>query len=76
MQRFNIIMSTCVFSYFQNISIHAMLVTTDDFFFLLNNIKEELKAICGKYNRETIQTTYSVSIISCKDMCELYHSDY
>ncbi len=32
----NIITSTCVFSYYDNISVHAMQVTTNEFFFLLN----------------------------------------
>ncbi len=46
----NIITSTCTFLYFQNITVHASLVTTNDFFFLLN-IQDELKVTCGFYNR-------------------------
>ncbi len=64
----NITISTCVFSYYHNISVHTTLVTTNYFFFLLN-IKEELQRTCGKYNHETTRTTYSVSIINCRDLC-------
>ncbi len=56
----SIITSRCIFSHYQNISVHATLVTTNDFFFLLN-IKEELRVTCGKYIRETTKSTYSKS---------------
>ncbi len=67
MSKANIITSTCIFSYYQNISVHATLIPTNDFFFLLN-IKEELRVTCVKYNRETTRMTYTVSIINCKDL--------
>ncbi len=59
---------TCVFYYYNNISVHATLVTINDFFYLLN-IKEELRVTCEQYFHETTRTTYSVSIISHKDLC-------
>ncbi len=65
----NTITSTCNFQYYNRINVHTTLVTTSHFFYLLN-ISEELKITCGKYNRETIQHSYSVSIIKCSDACD------
>ncbi len=65
----NTITSTSTFQYFNKISVHATLVTTNHFFYLLN-IYDELKIICGKYNRETIRHSHSVSIIKHSDACD------
>ncbi len=65
----NTITSTCTFQYFCKISVHATLVTTRHFFYLLN-IYDELKITCGKYNRETIRHSHSVSILKCSDACD------
>ncbi len=62
------ITSTCVFSYYNNINVPATLVSTNEYFYLLN-IKEEIRITCGQFNRETIRKTYSVSIFSHKDLC-------
>ncbi len=64
-----VITFTCTFSYYHNITVHASLVATNDFFFLLNML-DELNVICGLYNRETICSTYSVGIINRKDLCD------
>ncbi len=45
------------------------MVTTNDFFFLLN-IQDKLKVIIRVYNRETIHTTYSFSIVKREDICD------
>ncbi len=55
------ITSTCMFLYYHKITVHASLVTTSDFFYILN-INDELKITCGKYIREI-----SVSIIKWND---------
>ncbi len=57
---------TCTFQYFNKISVHATLVTTSHFLNLLN-IYDELKITCGKYSRETIRQSHSVSIIKRSD---------
>ncbi len=64
-----VITSTCTFVYYQNITVHASLVTTNDFLFLLN-IQEELKVTCGLYNHESIHSAYSVSIVNRKELCD------
>ncbi len=64
-----VVMSTCTFLYYNNITVHASLVTTNHFFFLLN-IQDELKVTCGLYNHETICSTHSVSIVNRKDLCD------
>ncbi len=57
-----------LFLYYHNITIHASLVSTNDFFFL-QNIQDKLKIICGLCNHQTIHSTYSVSIINRKGLC-------
>ncbi len=63
------ITSTCTFLYYHKISIHATLVTTSHFLYLLN-ISDELKITCGKYSRETKRHSHSVSIIKLPDTCD------
>ncbi len=63
------IISTCTFLYYHKISVHATLVTTSHFFYLLN-IYDELKITCGIYSQETKCYSYSVSIIKCTDACD------
>ncbi len=67
----DIITSTCDFSYYHKITAHATLVTTNDFFYLLN-IQDEIKITCEKYNRESVCETHSVSvsIIKRQDVCD------
>ncbi len=65
------IMSTCTFLYYYKITVHASLVTTIHFFYLLN-INDELKITCGKYSRETTLSSHSVSIIKCSDACDCF----
>ncbi len=67
----NVITSTCTFLYYHNITVHASLVTTNDFFFLLN-MQEELKVTCGLYNWETTRSTYSASFVNRKDLCDCF----
>ncbi len=64
-----IIKSTCTFPYFNKIIVHATLVTTSHFFYLIN-IYDELKITCGKYSRETIRHSHSLSIIKRSDACD------
>ncbi len=63
------ITSTCTFLYYHKITIHASLVTTSHFFYLLN-INNELKITCGKYGRQTSCRSHSVSIIKLTDTCD------
>ncbi len=63
------IMSTCTFLSYHKITVHASLVTTSHFSYLLN-INDELKITCGKYSRETTRRSYSVSIIKHTDACD------
>ncbi len=63
------ITSTCTFLYYHKITVHARLVITSHFFYLLN-INYELKITCGKYSRETTCRSHSVSIIKCSDACD------
>ncbi len=63
------ITSTCTFLNYHKISVHATLVTTSHFFYLLN-IKDELKITCGKYSRKTKRHSHSVSIIKRTDACD------
>ncbi len=60
--------STCTFLYFDKITVHASLVTTSHFVYLLN-INDELNITCGKYGRQTTCHSHSVSIIKCTDAC-------
>ncbi len=48
------------------ITVHASLVTTSHFFYLLN-INDELTITCGKYGRQTTRHSHSVSIIKWTD---------
>ncbi len=57
-----------MFSYYNNINVAATLISTQEYFYLIN-IKEEIRIIYGQFQRKTIRKTYSVSIISCKDLC-------
>ncbi len=59
------ITSTCMFLYYHKIIVHASLVTTSYFFYLLN-INDELKITCRKYGRQTTNNT--VSPISVKQL--------
>ncbi len=63
------ITSTCTFLYYHKITVHVSLVTTGNFFYLLN-INDELKITCGKYSRETIHSSHSVIIIKRSDTCD------
>ncbi len=63
------ITSTCTFLYHHKITVHASLVTTSHFFYLLN-INDELKITCGKYGRQTKCHSHSVSIIKQTDTCD------
>ncbi len=63
------ITSTCTFLYYHKISVHATLVTTSHFFYLLS-INDELKITCGKYSRETKRHSHIVSIIKHTDACD------
>ncbi len=65
----NVIISTCEFLYHHKITIHDSLVTTNDFFYLLN-IQDEIKITCGKFNHEAVRETHSLSIIKQKDLCD------
>ncbi len=58
----SVITLTCTFLYYNDITVHATLVTTSQYFYLLN-IFDQLKITCGKYSRETISHSHSVSII-------------
>ncbi len=64
-----VITSTCTFNYYHKITVHASLVTTSHFFYLLN-INDELTITCGKYGRQTTLHSPSVSIIKCTDACD------
>ncbi len=55
-------MSSCTFLYYHKLTVNATLVTTSHFFYLIN-IDDELKIACGKYKRETVHHSQSVSII-------------
>ncbi len=61
--------TTCTFPYYHKITVHASLVTTSHFFYLLN-INDELKVTCRKYDRQTTCRAHSVSIIKCTDTCD------
>ncbi len=63
------ITSTCTFLYYHKITMHASLVTTSHFFYLLN-INDELKITCGKYSRQTTCHSHFVSIIKRTDSCD------
>ncbi len=56
------ISSTCKFLYYHKITVKASLVATSHFVYLLN-INDELNITCGKYGRQTICRSHSVSII-------------
>ncbi len=58
-----------MFLYYHNITAHTSLVTTIHFFYLLN-INDELTNTCGKYGRQTICHSHSVSIIKRTDSCD------
>ncbi len=58
----NTITSTCTFLYCNKLTVHTSLVTTSHLFYLIN-IYDELKITCGKYKRETIRYSHSVSIM-------------
>ncbi len=58
-----------MFLYYHKITLHATIVTTNDFFYVLN-IQDEIKITCGKYNHETVREMHSVSIIKQKDICD------
>ncbi len=60
---------TCTFLYYHKITVHASLVTTSHFFYLLN-INDELKITCKKYSRETTHRSHSVSNIKLSDACD------
>ncbi len=60
---------TCTFLYYHKITVHASLVTTSHFFYLLST-NDELKITYGKYSRETTCRSHSVSIIKCNDECD------
>ncbi len=57
----NVITSTCKFLYYHKITVHATLVTTKDFFYLLN-IQDQIKITCGKYNREAVRETHRLAL--------------
>ncbi len=59
----------CTFLYYHKITVHASLVTTSHFFYLLN-INDELKITCGEYGRQTTRRSHSVSIIKHTDACD------
>ncbi len=63
------ITSTCTFLYYHKITVHASLVTTSHFFYLLN-INDELKITCGKYGRQSTCHSHSASIIKRTDACD------
>ncbi len=63
------ITSTCTFQYCHKITVHASLVTTSHFFYLLN-INDELKITYGKYGRQTTCHSHSVSIIKRTNACD------
>ncbi len=65
----NVTMFTCELLYYHKITVHASLVTTNDFFYLLN-IQDEIKITCGKCYREAVRETHLVSIIKQKDLCD------
>ncbi len=65
----NVITSTCMFLYYHKITLHATIVTTNNFFYLLN-IEDEIKITCGKYNHVTVCEMHSVSIIKWQDLCD------
>ncbi len=65
----SVITSTCTFLYYNEITVHATLVTTPQYFYLLN-IFDQLKITCGKYSRETIRHSHSLSIIKHTDACD------
>ncbi len=48
---------------------HASLVTTSHFFYLLN-INDELTINCGKYGKQTTRHSHSVSIIKRTNSCD------
>ncbi len=62
----NTIMSTCTFLYYHQLTVHATVVTNSHFYYLIN-IHDELKITCGKYSRETVCHSHSVSIIKWTD---------
>ncbi len=65
----NTITPTCTFLYYHKISVHATLITTSHFFYLLN-INDDLMVTCGKYSRETKSHPHLVSIIKRTDACD------
>ncbi len=64
-----VITSTCTFLYYNEITVHATLVMTPQYFYLLN-IFDHLKITCGKYSSKTIRNSHSVSIIKRTDVCD------
>ncbi len=64
-----VITSMCMFLYYHKITVHASLVTTSHYFYLLN-INDELTFTCGKYGRQTTCHSHSVSIIKRTDACD------
>ncbi len=63
------ITSMCMFLYYNKITVHASLVTTRHFFYLLN-FHDELKFTCGKYGRQTTRHSHSVSLIKPTYACD------
>ncbi len=61
------ITSMCTYLYYHKITVHASLVTTSHFFYLLN-INDELKITC--YGRQTTCRSHSVSIIKRTGACD------
>ncbi len=55
--------------YIHKLTVHAILVTTSHFSHLIN-IHDKLKMTCGKYSRETVRHSHSVSIIKRTDACD------
>ncbi len=64
-----VITSTCTFLYYQKITVHARLVTTSHFFYLLN-INDELTFTCHKYGSQITLYSHSVSIIKRTGACD------
>ncbi len=64
-----VITSMCTFLYYHKITVHASLVTTSHFFYLLN-INDELTITCGKYGSQTTRHSHSVSIIKRTNACD------
>ncbi len=64
-----VITSTCMFLYYHKITVHASLVTTSHFFYLLN-FNNELTITRGKYSIQTTRHSHTVSIIKRTDACD------